>query len=99
MQFSQSPRSDHVLLQAFVHKSYASDFKEPLPHNERLEFLGDGILGAMINSMLYKDFPDQEESVLTLYKIALVREETLALVSKKLGIDKLMILGNGEERS
>lgn len=89
-------KDETMLLTAFVHKSYAADFREPLPHNERLEFLGDGILGAVINTQLYKDFPDEPESTLTLYKIALVRAETLADVAKEIGLDEIIILGNGE---
>lgn len=85
------------LLTAFIHKSFSADHKEPLPHNERLEFLGDSILGAAINTMLYNNF-DDDESALTLYKILLVKEETLALVAKDIGLDKMILLGNGEER-
>lgn len=85
-----------LLLTAFVHKSYAADFRDPLPHNERLEFIGDAILGAVVNVNLYKDFPNESESTLTLYKIALVRAETLAEVAKEIGLDQVIFLGNGE---
>lgn len=89
-------KDEEMLLTAFVHKSYAADFREPIAHNERLEFLGDGILGAVINTNLYRDFPLEPESTLTLYKIALVRAETLADVAKEIGLDQVIILGNGE---
>lgn len=85
-----------LLLTAFVHKSYAADFRDPIPHNERLEFVGDAILGAVVNEHLYKDFPTEPESMLTLYKIALVRAETLAEVAKDIGLDQAIFLGNGE---
>jgi ribonuclease-3 len=49
-------------------------------HNERLELLGDSILGAAITTLLFKNFPDYEENTLTLMKISLVREEHLAFV-------------------
>lgn len=74
----------NLLLCAFVHKSYASDFKEVYAHNERLEFVGDAVLGAAIAKSLFQAFPKMQESTMTLYKIALVREETLAIVAKKI---------------
>lgn len=89
-------RDTDLLLTAFVHKSYAADFRDPIPHNERLEFIGDAILGSVVNIELYKDFPDEPESTLTLYKIALVRAETLAEVAKEIGLDQVIFLGNGE---
>lgn len=73
-----------LLLCAFVHKSYAADFKESYHHNERLEFVGDAVLGSVIAKALFLDFPQMQESTMTLYKIALVREETLAEVAKKI---------------
>lgn len=75
-----------ILLTAFVHKSYASDFVPALSHNERLEFLGDSILGACIGSLLYTTYPERSESEMTLYKIALVREETLAKVARQINL-------------
>ena len=59
------------MMLAFVHKSYAADYKDVFTHNERLEFLGDGILGAIINKLLFVNHPEMTESDLTLYKIAL----------------------------
>ena len=53
-----------------MHKSYAADFKVAYDHNERLR--------------LFLDFPEMQESTMTLYKIALVREETLCKVAKKI---------------
>lgn len=90
--------SEELLEQAMTHKSYAADFKKHVPDNERLEFLGDAILWAAINSLLYKHFPDLAESSLTLYKIALVREETLARVARNLGLAQLILVSRGEER-
>jgi ribonuclease-3 len=83
---------------AFIHKSYAADFKQEVVHNERLEFLGDAILGSVIAKQLYIDYPNAAESQLTLYKIALVREEHLAKIAKHIGLDQQLLLGNGEEK-
>ena len=93
---TSSIKDTDLMLTAFVHKSYAADFRDPIPHNERLEFIGDAVLGSVVNVNLYKDFPEEPESTLTLYKIALVRAETLADVAKEIGLDQAIFLGNGE---
>lgn len=87
-----------VLLTAFVHKSYASDFVPALSHNERLEFLWDSILGACIGSLLYTKYPQRSEAQMTLYKIALVREETLAQVAREIDLWRHLFLSKGEEK-
>jgi ribonuclease-3 len=80
------------LLLAFVHKSYAADYKDVLTHNERLEFVGDGILGAVINKLLFLKHPEMAESDLTLYKIALVREEILAEIAKDIKLYEVVFI-------
>lgn len=87
-----------TLLTAFVHKSYASDFVPALSHNERLEFLWDSILWWAIWSLLYKNYPQRSESQMTLYKIALVREENLAKVARDINLWHYLFLSKGEER-
>jgi len=77
-------KNTDLLLTAFIHKSYAADFKEISAHNERLEFVGDGILGGVVTKLLFLNNPEMEESEMTLYKIALVREETLAEIAKEI---------------
>ena len=62
-----------LFLVAFMHKSYAADFKVITSHNERLEFLGDSILWACVAKLLFLNHPEMAESTMTLYKIALVR--------------------------
>lgn len=88
----------NLFLQVFVHKSFAADYKHMMDHNERLEFLGDGILWAIINKLLFLHYPDRDESELTLYKIALVREENLALVAREIQLDKYIFVSKGEEK-
>lgn len=88
-----------LLQQALTHKTYAMDFKQPKPHQERLEFLGDAILGACIASKLYEEFPELAESKLTIAKIHLVREEMLAKVAKNIKLGSYLRLGSGEGRS
>ncbi len=91
-------KDEYLMAQTFVHKSFAADYKQMLDHNERLEFLWDGILSAITNKLLFINYPNYSESDLTLYKIALVREETLAEVAKEIGLDKYIFVSKWEER-
>jgi len=95
---SKNIQNEELFLLAFVHKSYAADYKDIFTHNERLEFVGDGILGAIINKLLFVNHPEMPESELTLYKIALVREEILAEVAKDINLDEMVFLSKGEEK-
>ena len=92
-------QDSELFLCAFVHKSYASDFKEEYDHNERLEFVWDAILGSIIAKKLFVTFPEMSEAQMTLYKIALVREETLSIVAKKIGLNKQIFISKGEEKN
>lgn len=91
-------RDENLLMLAFVHKSYAADYKDILTHNERLEFVGDGILGAIIDKLLFLNHPEMAESDMTLYKIALVREEILAEIAKDIKLDEMVFISKGEEK-
>ena len=84
---------------AFVHKSYAADYKDVFTHNERLEFVGDGILGAIINKLLFINHQQMAESDLTLYKIALVREEILAEIAKDIKLNEMVFISKWEEKT
>ncbi len=92
-------KDEHAFLQAFVHKSFAADFKEIWDHNERLEFLWDGILWAVICKQLFHDHPEMQESDMTLYKIALVKEETLAIVARNIKLDEQILISKWEEKT
>ncbi len=91
-------RNEELLLLAFVHKSYAADFKDTKHHNERLEFVWDGILWAVIAKLLFIHQPMMKESDMTLYKIALVREEILAEIGKEIHLDTMIFISKGEEK-
>ncbi len=91
-------QDEELLLLAFVHKSYAADYKDIITHNERLEFVGDGVLGAVINKLLFLNHPEMAESDLTLYKIALVREEILSEIAKDIQLDEMVFISKGEEK-
>ena len=86
-----------LLNQAFNHRSVTNE-KKSEGNNERLEFLGDSVLGMVTSSYLYNTL-DNPEGELAKIKSAVVSEKALAPIATKLGIDKLIVLGHGEELS
>lgn len=82
-----------MLRQALTHRSFSRQ------HNERLEFLGDAILGYVIAQILYAREPTVAEDVLTLMRAQLVRGESLAVVGASLALGDYLRLGQGERRS
>ena len=83
-------RGAALLQQALTHRSYGT------PHNERLEFLGDGVLGCIIAEELYARFPEIPEGALTRLRASLVREEALAELAKELGLAEVVRVGDAE---
>jgi len=92
---------DKTLLQrALTHRSYLNEFPDfPLSDNERLEFLGDAVLGFVIGAYLYHRFPEQPEGYLTNMRAALVRRETLADFARRLNLGQYLLMGHGEAES
>jgi ribonuclease-3 len=87
-----------LLEQALVHSSYINENPETTPaSNERLEFLGDAVLGLVIAQKLYLDFPQSSEGQLTQFRAALVRRETLAQIAAEIKLGDYLLLGRGEE--
>lgn len=84
---------DRQLLETCL--THASISKTRLASNERLEFLGDAILGAIVCEMLYHRFPEFPEGELTRVKSVLVSRNTCAEISEDLGLDAFLILGKG----
>jgi ribonuclease-3 len=82
-----------LLLQAVTHRSAGPR------HNERLEFLGDSIVGMLVAERLYRTFPEASEGELTRMRARLVRKDTLAEVARQLGLGDYLVLGGGESRS
>jgi ribonuclease-3 len=76
--------------QALTHRSFGA------PHNERLEFLGDGVLGCVVAEALLEKFPDCNEGELSRLRASLVREEALAAVAAALGLAPHLRLGRSE---
>lgn len=89
---------DATLLElALTHRSWA--FEHDAPHNERLEFLGDAILGQAVTVKLYRDDPEASEDVLAKRRSALVSTLALAEVARGLGLGASLRLGKGEAAS
>ncbi len=88
-----------LLEQAFIHRSYINENKGlGLEHNERLEFLGDAVLELVVTNFLFEKFPDTKEGVLTAYRSALVRTESISAAARKMGMNELLKLSKGEAR-
>ncbi|HIV61687.1 MAG TPA: ribonuclease III [Candidatus Butyricicoccus avistercoris] len=89
-----------LLRKALTHSSYANEQRaRHLQNNERLEFLGDSVLGFVTADYLYNQFPELPEGELTKLRAAIVCEQALYEVAKELGIDGAICLGHGEESS
>ena len=84
-----------VLKEALTHKSFAGEHRSA-KHNERLEFLGDSILGAIVADYIYNQCPHVEEGVLSKIKSNLVSRRNLYLWGKQLNLGQYMSLGHGE---
>ena len=88
-----------LLQNALTHSSYANErWHNSLMSNERLEFLGDSILGMVVAEYLFKSFPDRPEGELTRMRADMVCEKTLASVAARISLGKHLLLGNGEEQ-
>ena len=83
----------NLLRQALTHRSYAAE------HNERLEFLGDGVLNCTIAYCLYQQFAQLKEGELSRIRAHLVRQETLVIIAQALELHRYIFLGEGELRS
>jgi ribonuclease-3 len=84
---------------AFCHRSYANEQSNTIGNNEKLEFLGDSILGLVIAEYLYTSLPDKNEGDLAKIKSFVVSEHSLSEVAKKLSIHTFLLLGKGEDYS
>lgn len=86
-----------LLLRALTHSSYANEYGLESAHNERQEFLGDAVLELCVSWELYSRFPDTREGDLTRLRSGLVNTTSFAARARDIGLDKLLLLGRGEE--
>ncbi len=88
------------LREALTHSSYANENPALAPEcNERLEFLGDAVLGLAISQKLYRELPQADEGEMTRLRAALVRQDTLARLAASVSLGDYLYLGRGEESS
>jgi len=84
-----------LLVLALTHRSFAYE-NGGLPSNERLEFLGDSVLGIVVTDRLYRDHPDLAEGELAKIRAATVSQRSLAAIARELGLGQFILLGRGE---
>jgi ribonuclease-3 len=84
-----------LLLRALTHRSFSYE-NDGAPHNERLEFLGDSVLGLVVTDTLYRDNPDLPEGQLAKLRAAVVNSRALAEVARSMSLGDFLLLGKGE---
>ena len=90
-------RDPEAIRQAFVHSSYYNENPQVVTgHNERLEFLGDAVIGLIVSRLLYERYPDEDEGFLTARRASLVNRDALASLALQLELDRYLLLGRGE---
>ncbi len=88
-----------LLSLAFSHRSYANECGDDIDNNEKLEFLGDSVLGLVISEYLYEELADRAEGDFARIKSFVVSEDSLAEVAKRIKVDNFILIGRGEEYS
>jgi ribonuclease-3 len=96
-QLNLKPVPPELLRRALTHASFVNEAGAAAESNERLEFLGDALLGMVIGHVLYGRYPDAGEGELTRMRADLVRGSTLARVAQRIGLGELIFFGKGEE--
>ena len=86
-----------LLNQALTHKSFVHEQRQPVQHNERLEFLGDAVLGLVISDYCYRKFATMTEGELSKLRASLVNDVNLARIARRLELGSYLLVGRGEE--
>jgi ribonuclease-3 len=92
-------RKIDLLNLAFSHRSFANENPQEVDNNEKLEFLGDAVLGLVVNDYLFRVLTDRSEGELARIKSFVVSEGSLAAVGKEIRVDNFILIGKGEEYS
>jgi ribonuclease-3 len=92
-------RDENLLSLGLTHRSFLRFNNDRSPSNERLEFLGDSVLGLIIASRLFHDHPEESEGNLTKLKAMLVNENTLSSISREIGLNNYILMSPEEEKS
>lgn len=91
--------ADRSLLDlALRHRSWCAEHGD-IPSNERLEFLGDAVLGWAVADLVFRRYPDEPEGALTARRINVVQEAALATIAREIGLGNSLLLGNGERQA
>lgn len=93
-----APKNLELYISAFTHRSYLNEHRSfELPHNERLEFLGDAVLELIATEHLYKNY-DHPEGELTNFRSALVNYKMLSDIARRIGLEKYLLMSRGEAK-
>jgi ribonuclease-3 len=92
-------KNKSLLLKALTHRSFVNESGRSIIDNERLEYLGDSVLGLVVNEYLFKHFEDYREGKLAKIKSAVVSEASLSKIAKRLRLGNYVFMGKGEEQS
>jgi ribonuclease-3 len=85
------PNDPQIFKQAFTHRSSSVETKDGRENNERLEFLGDAVLNAIVADLVYRKFPDRKEGFMTNTRSKIVQRESLNRIAFKIGLDKMIV--------
>ena len=92
-------KNKDLIVEALTHRSYLNEYpKWSLPHNERLEFLGDAVLELIVTEALFGKFPEQPEGQLTVLRAALVNYQILARVAENIDLQDFILMSRGERK-
>ncbi len=92
-------QNKELLVAAFIHRSFLNENEwMHLPHNERLEFLGDAVLELVVTQYLYSHYPNENEGTLTVWRSSLVNSMMLAKKSTELNFENYLLLSKGEQK-
>ena len=92
-------KNKDLLTESLTHRSYLNEYPRwHLPHNERLEYLGDAVLELFVSEQLFKKFPTYPEGQLTVFRAALVNYQILAKVAETIGLQNFILMSRGEKK-
>lgn len=91
-------KNQDTLIEALTHPSYAGEHPE-LPHNQRLEFLGDAVLQIVVSAEIYHRMPTADEGILTRVRSLLAKEHATAEYARELGLAEALLLSHGENQA
>jgi ribonuclease-3 len=92
-------KNKDLIVEALTHRSYLNEYPQwRLPHNERLEYLGDAVLELIVTEELFRKFPKQPEGQLTVLRAALVNYQILARVAENIDLQDFILMSRGERK-